>query len=290
MRSFFKSAPFKLILTVVTILLLALLYTKIFPDNNFIENGISYITVQFQRGMAWLFDKSGDYMHVFREKEELQSENEILQREISRLRDKTIDYYNLKEENKSLKNLYGMKEKDDSLKFVRSDVIGKSDTLDSSNFIIDRGSDDGISVGDAVITDKGFVGSVCKVSACSSYVRTILSADCKVGVIGVESREEGVLMGNLNFSKDGLTRMAFISAQSPIKHGEMIVTGGIGGMYPKNLKIGKVTKTSYDEHDSFYYAVVEPFQNIKEVKSVYVINDFENKGKIEILNSSDTEK
>ena len=96
-------------------------------------------------------------------------------------------------------------------------------------------------------------------------------------------------MGNLNFSKDGLTRMAFISAQSPIKHGEMIVTGGIGGMYHSEIA-RKVTKTSYDEHDSFYYAVVEPFQNIKELKSVYVINDFENKGKIEILNSSDTEK
>ncbi len=290
MRSFFRSAPFKLILTVVIVLLFALAYTRICPDNNFIENGISYITVQFQRGTAWILDKSGDYAHVFREKEELQSENESLQSEINRLRDKTADYYNLKEENESLKNLYDIKEADDSLSFVKASVIGRSDTLDSSNFVIDRGSDDGISVGDAVITDKGFVGSVCKVSACSSRVRTVLSADCKVGVIGAESREDGVLTGNLNFAKDGLTRMAFISAQSPIKIGEMVVTEGVGGMYPKNLKIGKVTKTAYDDHDSFYYAVVEPFQNIKEVKSVYVINDFRNKGKIEILNSEDTEK
>lgn len=290
MRSFFKSAPLKLIITVVAILLLTFAYTRICPDNNFIENGISYITVQFQRGTAWIFDKSGDYAHVFREKEELQSENESLQSEINRLRDKTADYYNLKEENESLKNLYGIKEADDSLSFVKASVIGRSDTLDSSNFVIDRGSDDGISVGDAVITDKGFVGSVCKVSACSSCVRTVLSADCKVGVIGVESREDGVLTGNLNFAKDGLTRMAFIAAQSPIQIGEMVVTEGVGGMYPKDLKIGKVTKTAYDDHDSFYYAVVEPFQNIKEVKSVYVINDFRNKGKIEILNSEDTEK
>ena len=70
MRSFFKSAAFKLILTIVTILLLLLAYTKIFPDNNFIESGISYITVHFQRGVAWVFDKSGDYAHEFREKED----------------------------------------------------------------------------------------------------------------------------------------------------------------------------------------------------------------------------
>lgn len=290
MRSFFRSAPFKLILIAVTTLLLVLAYTKIFPDNNFIESGISYITVQFQRGIAWVFDRSGDYTHQFREKDELQSENESLQSEINRLRDKTVDYYNLKEENESLKKLYAVKDADDGLSFVKAAVIGKSDALDSSNFVIDRGSDDGISVGDAVITDKGFVGSICKVSACSSCVKTILSADCKVGVIGVESREDGVLTGNLNFSKDGLTRMAFISAQSPIKIGEIVVTEGIGGMYPKDLKIGKVTKTGYDDHDSFYYAVVEPFQNVKEVKSVYVINDFRNKGKIELLNSEGTEK
>lgn len=290
MKKFFKSTAFKLILTVITVLLLLLAYTKIFPDNNFVESGISYITVHFQRGAVWVFDKSGDYAYAFREKEELQNENEKLQGEIGRLRDKTIDYYNLKEENESLKNLYNIKSADDSLSFVRADVIGKTDALDSGNFVIDRGSDDGISVGDAVITEKGFVGSVCKVNACSSMVRTILSSDSKVGVIGTESREDGVLSGNLNFAKDGLTRMAFISAQSPIKVGEIIATEGIGGMYPKGLKIGKVTKTAYDDHDSFYYAVVEPFQNVKEVKSVYVINDFRDKGKIEILTSQDTEK
>lgn len=290
MKNFFKSAAFKLILIVVTVLLLLLAYTKIFPNNNFIENGISYITVHFQRGVAWIFDKSGDYSHQFHEKEELKNENERLQTEISRLRDKTVDYYNLKEENESLKKLYDMKDVDEGLSFVKAMVIGKGDTLDSGNFAIDRGSDDGISVGDAVITEKGFVGSVCKVNACSSLVRTVLSADCKVGVIGTESREDGVLSGNLNFSKDGLTRMAFISAQSPIKIGEIVATEGIGGMYPKGLKIGKVIKTSYDDRDSFYYAVVEPFQNVKEVKNVYVINNFRNKGKIEILTSQDTEK
>lgn len=290
MKSFFRSAPFKLVLSVITILLIVFAYTKIFPGDNFVESGISYLTVHFQRGIAWVFDKSGDYTHEFKEKEELQNENERLQSEISRLRDKTADYYSIKEENESLKKLYDMKDSDDDLSFVKATVIGKSDSLDSGNFVVDRGSEDGISVGDAVITEKGFVGSVCKVSACSSCVRTILSADCKVGVIGVESRENGVLSGNLNFAKDGLTRMAFISAQSPIKVGEMVVTEGIGGMYPKNLKIGKVTKTAYDDYDSFYYAVIEPFQSVKNIKNVYVINNFRNKGKIEILNAEDTEK
>ncbi len=146
MKSFFKSAPFKLILSVVTILLIVFAYTKICPDNNFIENGISYITINFQKAVAWVFDRAGDYTHEFREKEELQSENEKLQSEVNRLRDKTIDYYNLKEENESLKNLYNIKSADNNLSFVDAVVIGKGDTSDSGNFVIDRGSDDGISV------------------------------------------------------------------------------------------------------------------------------------------------
>ena len=93
----------------------------------------------------------------------------------------------------------------------------------------------------------------------------------------------------MNYAKEGLTRMEFIAAQSPIKQGEIVVTEGLGGRYPRNLKIGKVKSTTYDERDSFYYAVIEPFECVRTVKKVFVINNFSNKGKMEVLTSQDTE-
>ena len=289
MRYFFRSPTFKMIASITLILLLVLGYTRIFPNDNFIENGISYFTTYAGKGYAWIADKIDDYAYQFREKEDLRSENEQLRYELSALRDKVVDYHDLKLENAKLRKLYDIKRDDEELKFVEAGVIGRDIDSDFGNFMIDKGTNDGVSVGDAVITENGFVGSICKINAGASYVRTILSADCKVGVCGSESNETGVLSGNMNFAKSGLTRMEFISAQSPIKQGEIVVTEGIGGMYPRNLKIGTVKSTAYDEHDSFYYAVIEPFENIKAVKKVFVINDFANKGKMEILTSQDTE-
>ena len=289
MKSFFRSLTFKMILSIIIILLLIFGYTKFFPNNNFVDNGISYLTTYLGRGCAWITDKFDDYSYQFREKEELQNENDQLRHELSDLRDKVVDYREQKIENARLKKLYGIKKEDENLTFVESTVIGRDIDSDFGNFVIDKGSNDGISLGDAVVTENGFVGSVCKVSAGASYVRTILSADCKVGVYGADSGETGVLSGTMNLAKDSLTRMDFISAQSPIQPGEIVVTEGLGGMYPRNLKIGKVKSTGYDDHDSFYYAVVEPFECIRSVKKVFVINSFSNKGKMEILTSQDTE-
>lgn len=289
MRDFFKSARFKIILLIFLILFAAFGYTRVCPDDNIIDNGISYLTTYAQGVFARIAKYADDYSYQFREKAELNDENEKLKKEVSSLRDKTVDYYNTKMENERFRKFYDIKKANNSLEFVDANVIGRDSVSDFGNFVIDKGSNAGVSVGDAVITENGFVGSVCKVNACSSYVRSILSADCKIGAVSCETSESGVLSGTAELAQKGLSRMEFISAESPIKPDEIVVTSGIGGMYPRNLKIGKVLSKGYDEYNSFYYANVEPFEDVKNIKNVFVITNFENKGKVEVLSLDDTE-
>lgn len=285
MKYFFKSSEFKVILSVLAILVAIFVYTRIVPNDNLVENVISYSTVYAQKAFAKIENFAEDYSYQFREKAEIQDENEKLRSELNALRDKTVDYYNLKSENARYRKYYDLKKSDESLEFVEADVIGKNTGVGLTGFMIGVGSNDGVSVGDAVITENGFVGSVCKVTKCSSQVKTILSADCKIGAVGSRSGETGVLSGNIKFSEQGLTRMGFISAQNDLAIGEIVVTSGIGGMYPKNLKIGEVKSKAYDDYESFYYATIEPFQSIKDIKHVFVITNFAGKGKIEALQS-----
>ena len=49
---------------------------------------------------------------------------------------------------------------------------------------------------------------------------------------------------------------------------------------PKNLKLGKVKVTDYDSQESAHYAVIEPFEKLKDIKDVFVITDFHGKGAI----------
>lgn len=257
------------------------MYTRVVPNDNFVENGISCLTVYVQTAVTKISNWANDYSYQFREKAELEAENQQLRSELSALRGKTVDYYDLKLENARYKKYFDLKKSDKSLKFVEADVIGIGLGYGLDNLMINAGSDLGISVGDAVITENGFVGSVYKVTGSTASVKTILSANCKVGAEGIESGESGVVSGNIRFSERRLTRMEFIAAQSKINIGETVVTSGLGGMYPKNLKIGRVTSKSYDDYDSFYYAEIEPFQDIKNTRHVFVITDFSGKGNLE---------
>ena len=280
MKTFFKSTSFKIILAVLFCFCCAAIYVFLSPGDNFIENTISFSTVYIQKATASIKEKAFDYSYQFEEKSNLENEIQNLKSEISDLRELTIDYYDIKRENERLKKYYDIKKSDKSLKFVPARVIGRDIALNYGEFIIDEGLESGIDLGDAVITENGFVGTISKVNNYSSHVRTVLSPECNVGVRGIESNEDGVISGNHDLEKDNLTRMIFLSAQSGLSENEIVVTEGVSGNCPKNLKIGKVKSKSYDNYDSFYYAVIEPFENIKKITNVFVITDFEDKGKI----------
>ena len=66
----------------------------------------------------------------------------------------------------------------------------------------------------------------------------------------------------------------------PYKKGDIIVTSGIGGVYPADLILGEVTNIRYDDYDAAKYAVVKPYEDIKSVTDVVVLTDFKNKGEI----------
>ena len=74
--------------------------------------------------------------------------------------------------------------------------------------------------------------------------------------------------------------MIFVGAQNSMNLEDIVVTSGLSGLYPKNLKIGKISSIGYDSKELSYFASVEPFEEIKEIKDVFVVTDFRGKGEI----------
>ena len=268
MKYYFKSNAFKIVCGTILIVLGVLLYSSIDSKNNVITNTCSAIASPFQKCAAYVSDGISGFFGYFEEKDRLKEENASLKREISELRDITVDYHDVKRENARFAKYYDFKKANNSLKFVSASVIGS-----------------GISKGDAVITENGLVGTVCNVSFSSARVKTILSPDSKIGVYDSVTGDSGVISGTVEKAAENLTRMNFIPAQSQMKNGDIVVTGGLSGLYPKNLKIGKISEISYDDYESAYYATLEPFENLKEIKDVFVITDFQGKGEISLLAS-----
>ena len=64
---------------------------------------------------------------------------------------------------------------------------------------------------------------------------------------------------------------------------DIVITTGISGLYPQGIPVGKVKGVANDETDSSLYAMVEPYVDIKNVRDVFVITEFQGQGNMVIL-------
>lgn len=270
---------FKVLLTIVCVLLVFALITA----GNSTVGGLftSFVLAPLQRVAA---DATGNAIGALpdtRSQEELLEENSILRDENRRLSDMLVEYYDIKKENEELYKFYGIKQQNEDFSVVPATVISRDPNENFFGFILDKGSLDGVKLDDPVMTDSGLVGYVSEVSLKSCKVTSLLSPAANIGVIDKKTGDEGVITGDPSYCENGLALMKNISAENTISGGDIIVTSGYGGMYPKNIKIGTVSKITLDSFTGTPVAVIKPFEDVKKISSAAVIVNFSGKGEIE---------
>lgn len=276
----------KILTTTVIILLVVAIFTAAVGDNIFADF-YSRISAPFQQTAAELADElGGDYN---KSKEELIEENEALKEEIGSLTSQIIDYDDIKKENEMLKKYYGIKDSNPDYEIAVAAVIRRDPNDDFYGFTIDKGSRDGVSINDPVITDKGLVGWISEVSVTTGKVTTLLSPEAKVGAMDQKTQDSGIATGSIAHSDDGLLILSVISADNTIKNGDIVITTGVGGVYPPNIVIGKVTDMQYDRYDTTPYAVIQPYEDLRSISDVVVITSFEGQGVVEEASDTDSD-
>lgn len=207
-------------------------------------------------------------------------EVEALKKENAQLREELVDYLEVKKENKQLRGYFNISQKNRDYKLLPAEVIARDTNDDFGSFTISAGTSDGIKVGDAVITENGLIGQVTRAELLSACVTTVLSPNLSVGAADKQTGDKGVVSGTAQLGDKNQTMLKLLDENNKIKTGDLITTFGTGGVYPKNLIIGKVISVENDAFDSSPYAVVEPYEDIKSVESVAVITDFSGRGEI----------
>lgn len=192
-----------------------------------------------------------------------------------------VEYYDLKKENEELYKFYNIKKENQDFALVPSTVISRDPNENFYGFVLDKGSANGIELNDPVMTENGLAGYVSEVSLRSCKVTAILSPAAQVGAVDKKSEDEGVITGDPEYSDSGTVIMKNISAQNDIKTGDIVVTSGYGGMYPKNIKIGTVSKIAYDSFTGMPMALVKPFEDVRDITSAAIVTNFSGKGEIE---------
>ncbi len=279
-KRFFKSNGFKLFVACCFIAA-GISILSFVPGANFIPKIVDCVVTPMQMVSNDFTDAATSVLPKNQKTaDEYEKEIKNLKTELVRMRAILVDYYDVKRENAQYLKFYGFKKQNKSLKFKTAEVIARDPNDFFYGFTLDKGSSDGVCENDPVITENGLIGRVSAVREHSCRVKTILSPEYKMGAIDAETGDSGVVTGKKSLADNNQTALMYISAQNKIKPGDIIVTTGLGGICPKGLPIGKVMETKNDDYDSSFYAVIEPFDDVKNVIDVFILTDFSGKGEI----------
>lgn len=279
MNEFFRSVRFKIIVCIAALLVGIMIYSATQSGK---EQGASIIQTVFapiQSFSTRISEKVQSTIDMLTNAGKYYDENQRLKEQLDALYNDIIDYDNIKGENAQLRQAIGLKEKFPDYEFSPPCAVISRTTNDPfGSFVIDRGSEDGISQYDPVVTEGGLVGVVVKVAKTYSRVQTILSPEVPVGAYCIRTGDPGVVEGNSIFAEDGLCKMMYIDRESRIKVGDIIVSSGNSGLFPIDRMIGTVAEIHPEDSGLSLYAVIKPVVDVKAVLDVFVITSFNGQG------------
>lgn len=282
MRFFFKSRKFKIIAAVLAgVLLLSIISFAVGGIISPQSDLVGALLSPFNKIATSVSNHFEDEKAKKANNEKLILENAELQKQINELREKTADYEAFKSQNDFYKDYLEIKTANPDFRFADAVIITRDASDEFAGFTIDKGSMNGIEKYDPVITDAGLVGYVSAVGLITSKVTTILSPDIAVGALCSRTRDAGIVAGTLGSAAAGNTRMANVQRTSSVAVGDYIATSG-SGVFPAGILIGKIKSISQEQYGTSLYAEIETFADIKNIRQVMVITDFEGKNHINI--------
>lgn len=279
MRDFFYSKKFKVIICVMALLIGITLYTVKESSSDPGNSVIAKVLAPVQKLATSIKNGVEESLSVITNAKQYYEDNKQLRAQLDELYVQIIDYEKLKNENEQLRKVIGLKEDFPDYEFSPPcQIISKTANDPFGSFIIDKGTTDGVSVYDPVITDTGLVGIVTKASTTYSRVTTIFSPDVPVGAYCIRNDTTGIVECDAELAAEGVCRMKYIEKDSDLKKGDIIVTSGNSGLFPKDRVIGIVEEIYIEESGLSKTAVIKPVADIKNIQSVFVITSFNGQG------------
>lgn len=278
MKDFFKSKKFKVILCIAAFSIGIMLYAAL-SSSTAVSSGLGAILSPIQRASesisSWVRERidmlinAGDYYE----------ENQRLRDEINELNSQMVDYIETKQENEHLREMVGLAQSSPGIEFSEPcTVIGRTANDIFGSFFIDKGTKDGVSINDPVVTKDGLVGFITEAEYTYSRVTPITSNELSIGVYCVRTGETGVTQGSFELAEEGILSMIYVPLDCEMSEGDIIVTSGYSGLVPKGLVVGKIGETEIAPNGLSRIAGVTPSCDAAELKTVYVIVDFDGKG------------
>jgi rod shape-determining protein MreC len=182
------------------------------------------------------------------------------------------EFEELKRENERLRRMIGVQSE---LEYdtVIAKVVAKSPQNFYKTLIVNRGKESGIEKWMPVVAYqdniKCVVGKVIDVQRYSSRVQPLIEQSSYTGAMMKDSRYSGILVGQSPLSENSL--LQYINRRTEINYGDIVVTSGMGGVFPKGIMIGEIVSVTKKRYGIFQEALVKPYVDLGRLEEVYII-------------------
>lgn len=209
---------------------------------------------------------------------EIKKENEELRKMKNEMERNAVENRLLEKENERLRAMLNFKESRSEYNYIGCDIIGISGNNFLDGFIINKGTKDAIKRRMVAITADGLVGQVTSVGTNWAVIQTLSNENIKVaGYVERSSENNGIIKGYKDYNNKLLARIEIPTLESNIKEGDIILTSGIGQIYPKGIRIGEVIEVNENKGEVSKYGIIKPYVDINKLEEVFIVIPKENR-------------
>ena len=263
--------PAKYVLLIMTILCAVIIGCSLKTSGSGpVSAAAGAVLAPMQKGVNQLGSGLTNLREHLRTKKSLEKENEELRTQLADAQENLNQVQLNQEELDNLKSLYDMDQNYADYDKIAANVIGKDAGNWFSVFLIDRGSNDGITVGMNVLADGGLAGIVIQVGPNYAKVRSIIDDNSNVSARNLSTSDLCVVRGSLKtMNESSLIDFDDLrDKEDQAKVGDQIVTSNISDMFLEGIPIGYITDIKTDSNNltkSGHIATIVDFEHLDDV-------------------------
>lgn len=230
------------------------------------ERAVMVLFSPVPKTVNWIGGTASDMYHGYLDMRRSVAENNDLHRKVADLATENLKLRQSETDLRRLRSLLGYSEQ-----FAMQTSMAQAIMLDTStrfkSIILDRGSNSGIEVNDAIVNANGLIGRVVLTTKDMAKVQLIVDSNSSVGSLVERTRRQGVIRGD---GANGL-QMYDVPSLADVQPGDVVLSAGIDGIYPKGIPIGVVTKAEKGQ-ELFKTIRIRPSVDFGSVEEVIVIH------------------
>lgn len=260
------------ILGLAAILLMALQVTGRLQA---LQSAVTQLTSPAQVGATGVTENMTGVVGFLREARTFRQRNAELEQVNAALLSENFGLREVERENQLLREMLEFAQTRPGLELRGAQIVARVIGWESNNFLdyimLDLGSTHGLALGMPVVTDQGLVGRISETTSTTSKVLLISDPSSAVNAILQSSRLHGVIRG----TPGGTLVMDYLPQGETFSVGEVILTSGLGGRFPKGIPIGQVVEIRQRDFEVFQQAVVQPTVDFPRMELVMVVTNFD---------------